>query len=58
MAKFKIILDKRVPLKDGKYNLAVRVSHKKDVMFLNIQKLTQQQYDIVFTKKEIQGVRV
>jgi len=53
MAKFKLVLDKRVPLKDGKYNLAIRVSHKKAVMFLNLQKLTEQQYDIVFTKNSM-----
>jgi hypothetical protein len=53
VAKFKIILDKRVPLKDGRYNLAVRVSHKKEVMILKLQKLTQQQYDIVFVKKSM-----
>jgi hypothetical protein len=58
MAKFKILLDKRVPLKDGKYNLAIRVSHKKQVMFLNLEKLTQHQYDIVFAKNSMDGKHV
>lgn len=48
MATFKIVLDKRVPLKDGRYNLAIRVVDNKDVLFLNLQKLTQQQYNVVF----------
>lgn len=53
MAKFKIVLDKRVPLKNEKYNLAVRMAHKKQVMFLNLEKLTQHQYDIVFVKNSM-----
>lgn len=51
MATFKIVLDKRIKLKDGKYNLTIRMVNGSDVMFINLQKMTESQYDRVFNKK-------
>jgi integrase len=51
MATFNIVLDKRKKLKGGKYNLAVRMVNGNDVMYINIQKMTQNQYDKVFNNK-------
>ena len=51
MATFKIVLDTRTKKKDNKYNLAVRMVNGNDVMYLNISKITQQQYDQTFIKK-------
>jgi len=53
MAKFNLVLDRRVKKKDGKYNLAVRIIHDKEVMFVNLEKLTEKQYDFVFLKKSM-----
>lgn len=53
MAKFKLELDKRVPLKEGKYNLSVRMCHRNDVMYLNIVPITEEQFDKVFVRKAI-----
>ena len=51
MATFNIVLDKRKKLKGGKYNLAVRMVNGNDVMYINIQKMTESQYDKVFNNK-------
>jgi integrase len=51
MATFNIVLDKRSKLKDGKYNLAVRMVNNNDVMYFNIQKMTESQYEKVFNNK-------
>jgi len=51
MATFNIVLDKRKKLKGGKYNLAVRMVNGNDVMYINIQRMTQNQYDKVFKNK-------
>ena len=51
MATFNIVLDKRKKLKGGKYNLAVRMVNGNDVMYINIQKMTENQYDKVFNNK-------
>lgn len=51
MAKFHLELDKRVPLKDSKYNLSVRMCHKNDVMYLKIVPVTEKQYEKVFVRK-------
>jgi len=40
MAKFNIVLDKRIKLKENKYNLAVRMVNVNDVMYINISKMT------------------
>ena len=44
MATFNVVLDKRVKKKEGKFNLAVRVSHGNDIMYINLQKMTEAQY--------------
>ena len=51
MATFNIVLDKRTKLKKDKYNLAVRMVNGSDVMYINVAKMTQKQYDLVFTLK-------
>jgi len=43
MATFNIVLDKRIKLKGGKYNLAVRMVNGNDVMYINIQKMSENQ---------------
>lgn len=53
MATFKVILDKRTKKKNGQYNLTVRVVHGSDVLYLNISKLTEQQYNQIFIKKSM-----
>ena len=51
MATFNIVLDKRSKLKDGKYNLAIRMVNGSDVMYINIQKMTEGQYNKIFKSK-------
>jgi hypothetical protein len=51
MARFTIQLDKRRELHNGLYNLVVRVNVGNDMIYLNIAKLTEQQYDHVFIKR-------
>jgi hypothetical protein len=51
MATFNIVLDKRSKLKDGKYNLAVRMVNGSDVMYINIQKMTETNYNRLFNGK-------
>jgi hypothetical protein len=51
MATFKIVLDKRTKLKNNKYNLAIRMVNGNDVMYINVSKMTENQYDQVFIKK-------
>jgi hypothetical protein len=51
MATFNIVMDKRTKLKSGKYNLAIRMVNGNDVMYINLQKMTESQYDKVFNKK-------
>ena len=51
MATFNIVLDKRNKLKDGKYNLAIRMVNGQDVMYINIQKMTEVQYNKLFNNK-------
>jgi integrase len=48
MATFKIVLDTRTTKKGDKYNLAVRMVKGNDVMYMNITKMTRQQYKHVF----------
>ena len=38
-------------LRNGQYQLAVRLVNISDVMYLNISKMTEQQYDSIFVKK-------
>ena len=51
MATFTIVLDKRIKLKNGRYNLAVRMVNVNDVMYINVSKMTEDQYGHVFLKK-------
>jgi len=51
MATFNIVLDKRSKLKGGKYNLAVRMVNGNDVLYINLQKMTESQYDKLFNNK-------
>ena len=51
MATFNIVLDRRIKLKEDKYNLAVRMVNGNDVMYINLQKMTEGQYGKVFNKK-------
>jgi integrase len=51
MATFNIVLDKRTNLKEDKYNLAIRMVNGNDVMYINLQKMTESQYDKTFNKK-------
>lgn len=51
MATFNIVLDKRSKLKDGRYNLAIRMVNGSDVMYINIQKMTEGQYNKIFKSK-------
>jgi len=51
MATFNIVLDKRNKLKNGRYNLAVRMVDGKDVMYINIQKMTEKQYNNLFNNR-------
>jgi hypothetical protein len=53
MAKFSIELDRRVPLKNGRYNLSVRMCKGNDVMFLKIVPVTEDQYHSVFTRNDM-----
>jgi len=51
MATFNIVLDKRTKLKEDKYNLAIRMVNGNDVMYINLQKMTESQYDKAFNIK-------
>jgi integrase len=53
MATFRLHLDKRVPLKDDKYNLAVRMVNGNDVMYLKITPITETLYNLTFNRKSM-----
>jgi integrase len=53
MATFNIVLDKRSKLKGGKYNLAIRMVDRNDVMYINIQRMTEIQYEKLFINKKV-----
>lgn len=53
MATFNLVLDTRVKKRNDTYNLAIRVNIGSDQMYLNISKMTQDQYDNVFVKKSM-----
>lgn len=53
MARFNIVLDKRVPKPDGVYNLAIRLCHRRTVMFINLWKMPEKDYDTVYIKKSM-----
>jgi integrase len=51
MATYIIQLDRRKKLKNGLYNLVVRVNIGNDMIYLNFSKMTEKQYDHVFVKR-------
>jgi integrase len=51
MATFHLELDKRVKLKNDKYNLCVRLGMGNDIMYLKIIPITEDQFNKVFEKK-------
>jgi hypothetical protein len=51
MATFNIVLDKRTKLKKDMYNLAIRMVNVNDVMYINISKMTEKQFDLVFERR-------
>ena len=51
MATFKIVLDTRTKKRDNKFNLAFRMVNGNNLMYLNITKMTQQQFEQIFIKK-------
>jgi integrase len=51
MATFNIVLDKRTKLKKDMYNLVIRMVNVNDVMYINVSKMTERQYDQVFERK-------
>ena len=51
MATFHLELDKRVKLKNDKYNLTVRLGIRNDIMYLKIIPITEDQFNKVFIKK-------
>jgi len=51
MATFHLELDKRVKLKNNRYNLCVRLGMGNDTMYLKYVPLTQEQFNQVFIKK-------
>jgi len=51
MATFHLELDKRVKLKNDRYNLCVRLGMGNDIMYLKIVAMTKDQYQQVFEKK-------
>jgi integrase len=51
MATFHLELDKRVPLKNDRYNLCVRLGMGNDIMYLKIVPITEDQFNKVFVKK-------
>jgi integrase len=51
MATFNIVLDKRTTLKEDKYNLAVRMIDGNDVMYINVLKMTESEYEKAFNNK-------
>ena len=53
MATFKVVLDTRTKRRDGNYDLTVRVSHQKKVMYLKIAQLNEHQYQHIFLKKSL-----
>ena len=58
MATFHLELDKRVRLKNDRFNLSVRVGFGNDNMYLKYVPLTEKQHDDVFVKKAIDSKSV
>jgi integrase len=55
MATFTLVLDTRSKLKCGKYNLSIRVINGKEQIYLNLARMTEEQYNRIFIKKTMDG---
>lgn len=53
MATFTLVLDTRSKLKSGKYNFSIRVINGKEQIYLNLAKMTEEQYSRIFVKKSM-----
>lgn len=53
MATFTLVLDTRSKFKCGKYNLSIRVINGKEQIYLNLAKMTEEQYHRIFVKKSM-----
>lgn len=58
MATCKLVLDRRVKLKDDEYNLSIRVIDGKNQLYLKISKMTELQYSTIFNPKNFQSEAV
>jgi len=58
MATFHLELDKRVKLKNDRFNLSVRIGFGNDNMYLKYVPLTEKQHDDVFVKKAMDSKSV
>jgi site-specific recombinase XerD len=53
MATFTLVLDTRVKKKNDQYNLSIRVINGSEQIYLNISKMTKEQYNRIFVKKSM-----
>nr|WP_314865223.1 tyrosine-type recombinase/integrase [uncultured Flavobacterium sp.] len=53
MATFTLVLDTRVKKKNDQYNLSIRVINGSEQIYLNISKMTMEQYNRIFIKKSM-----
>lgn len=51
MATFTLVLDQRVKLKGGLFNLSIRVINGKEQFYLNLCKMNKEQYHHIFIRK-------
>ncbi len=53
MATFTLVLDQRVKLKGNLYNLSIRVINRKEQFYLNLSRMSKEQYNHIFIKKSM-----
>jgi len=53
MVNIKVVLDKRHQFKYEKYNLSIRLNHRKETIYVPIVKLTLKEYETVFEKNHL-----
>ena len=53
MATFTLVLDTRSKLKGGKFNFSIRVINGKEQIYLNLAKMTEEQYHRIFVRKSM-----
>ena len=51
MATFNLVRDKRVEYKNNTYNVSILISHKSEVVYLPLLKMTIKEYGNIFEKK-------